>query len=340
MESDITEIPLTIIIYPTNKSEQYKTIKTRIKINDLQNLEGNYSLLLSLSQITDMNITSEDYIIKVNDGDYYTTIVDIKQFIFYYIKNLQNETLTDIILKPKIIANKNKYEDMEIINQNMIKRKPIKPSDKIKCSICSCTSTDAYHTFKLGPMYGPYRYKGNKYYVHLLCAVWLPNVTCTDDGSDFTKVGSEIYRSKSLHCSICKKSKPNIKCCFKGCEKVYHYYCTLSVKDSFEYDRKQYELLCPEHRHYTQRFEQLRIEKEEMFNYENNSNNDYNVCYICKCSTEQNSIVLCNKCNKNYFHLQCGGYNYNSYSQIKNGVIDDDANFEEDYFCKECQNMN
>lgn len=345
--SENLALPIVIILYPTVDSEEYKATKINIPFEFFKNMEGSSSLLSVISNELNIPISLTNYYIKVNHLDGYMPVYDMKTLYFYLLTNLDLDEESRILIKPKNEEKaKNKFEDMEMITLNQVARKPAPPSTDIICSICKHNSKDIYFNSRLGSIYGPYKYLGKNYYVHLLCALWMPNVNLNEK-NQLVKVGEEIKRSSKIRCKICKGNNAAIGCCFKDCINNYHYHCMIDDKaNKYRFHKSLYLILCPIHYEHEEVFKQY--EEEYAKRNGNLPGNDNSkelqakkldveeskyVCTICGFDSQQNKFVICSGCKK-AFHMECVGF----IEKNKNPIIIGDENENEDFYCRECEN--
>ena len=93
------------------------------------------------------------------------------------------------------------------------------------CAFCRGTSTEEELRVKVGPVYGPIRFKQDEAaYVHELCALWTPEIFL-DGRNKFKNLRKAVKRCNKLVCSFCKDRGGGLGCFIKNCDKTYHYLC-------------------------------------------------------------------------------------------------------------------
>jgi len=161
--------------------------------------------------------------------------------------------------------------------------------------------------------------KGEKAFVHELCAIWTPEVYL-DARNRFQNMKQAIKRSNKLVCSYCKERGAGLGCFNGSCGRTYHYLCAkqdtcLLVSSKFIAYCKDCRLKAPE--------EEQNEEVEEDLTVA------HYFCSVCKSGLDENCIVICDNCDLAY-HTNCHS------PKIEDPDILKDANA--DWFCSACIN--
>lgn len=340
MDSD--EISLHVYVILVFEKSKQKVFEVNINFNNVKSFGGSDGLLSFLSNQLKIKVTAKTHKLEIYHNDSWLNILDIQTLYFFLSSNLLLEQETKFKLTPKETEAVNQqFEDEEMIKLNNIDMKAIKPNKNIRCDICNQLSTDSYQTHRLGPMYGPFRYSQNKYYVHFLCALWLPKVWLSDTNK-LVNVGKEVHRSRKSRCSYCGLKGAGLGCWLietDGCKKKYHYLCAQS--DECEFNRRSYGILCKDHKAKYKMPDTLQGANPELTVLKKCSDEEANKtnevrCDVCLMSCDDDYLV-CAECKK-CFHEQCVGYvNYKKKDKIVEDEVNNLKQEEEDYICPYCK---
>ena len=150
---------------------------------------------------------------------------------------------------------------------------------KVYCSLCKSNSKNHDNQNKLGPIYGPFKYKGIPHYVHEYCALFSPKIYLDPRSGYLVNVTFQILLSKNVPCNLCKRTGASISCYSNVCKLNYHFLC--AKKDNCLLDNQQFTMNCS--KHYDDRV------------YFNDLNSDI-VCFKCKSGLDEEILLICSKC--------------------------------------------
>lgn len=77
------------------------------------------------------------------------------------------------------------------------------------------------------PMLGPFTHgnRPKRIYVHLVCAMWAPEVFHDPESNELSNVTSAYLRSRGLKCTVCRTNGATVGCYVPTCQNVYHFCC-------------------------------------------------------------------------------------------------------------------
>jgi hypothetical protein len=67
-------------------------------------------------------------------------------------------------------------------------------------------------------------------WVHILCALWVPEVFFKDGVYNLSKIGKDRYK---LHCKLCTKKGAKIQCSYGRCANAAHPWCAVKCELGF-----------------------------------------------------------------------------------------------------------
>lgn len=116
---------------------------------------------------------------------------------------------------------------------------PYRGKAEVDCVFCGRSSYDKEYLRLYGPMYGPF---DGKYYLHMLCAIWAPNVYLSDTTNKLLNVEKEIRRGKKTQCHYCGKPGGVLGCSNRKCRVTAHFGCAYSCGCQLDWD--EYQMKC------------------------------------------------------------------------------------------------
>ncbi|KAH9601886.1 hypothetical protein LSM04_009223 [Trypanosoma melophagium] len=83
------------------------------------------------------------------------------------------------------------------------------------------------------------------YHLHLVCALWCPEVYYDKETSTLMNIDAVLERCKLIKCVYCRKPGAPVGCVIEKCPRSYHLHCAIDA--GAQLDEKTFELLCPKH---------------------------------------------------------------------------------------------
>ena len=178
--------------FPNGEIEVDAIIKRKLTFNQNENIENIDSFKNNNLPPNTTIFSQESSELNKKNNKTLFKIVKPKNNVDFINKSNKNEI---IITKPKIYTNRPK----DTVYKSNI---------KVFCAFCKYHSHEKHTEDKLGPMYGPFNYKGTYYYIHEYCGLFSPNIYIDDTGY-LENVILDIKICKKTLCSFCEKGSFN-----------------------------------------------------------------------------------------------------------------------------------